>query len=320
MELNTKGRYAVMAMADLAKHAGDASVPLSAIAERQRLSLDYLEQIFLKLRRAGRGGEHARSPWRLPTWPRAGGHQRRRCDVGGRGRYTHDAAAPAAKPGALGHERCLTHDLWTALGDQIELFLSGVSLKDVLDGVPTGQEPSRKDRVSRHERGSGNRGDARVVIAKRTYLDFNASAPLRPEAREAMLAALDLDGNASSVHAEGRRARAIVDEAREAVAALVNADPSEVVFTSGATEANAWALSAPWRQIAMSGIEHDSVRAPASHLVETREASTIDLAVSGSDGTVGLQSRSPRSWSASSCFSSPTTKRACCRMWRPPAA
>src|SRR5262245_8728950 len=45
MELNTKGRYAVMAMADLAKHGGDASVPLSAIAERQRLSLDYLEQI-----------------------------------------------------------------------------------------------------------------------------------------------------------------------------------------------------------------------------------------------------------------------------------
>ncbi len=53
MELNTKGRYAVMAMADLAKHGGDASVPLSAIADRQRLSLDYLEQIFLKLRRSG---------------------------------------------------------------------------------------------------------------------------------------------------------------------------------------------------------------------------------------------------------------------------
>ena len=53
MELNTKGRYAVMAMADLAKNQGEAAVPLSQIAERQQLSLSYLEQIFLRLRRAG---------------------------------------------------------------------------------------------------------------------------------------------------------------------------------------------------------------------------------------------------------------------------
>ena len=119
---------------------------------------------------------------------------------------------------------------------------------------------------------------------RRTYLDFNASAPLRPEAREAMLAALDLCGNPSSVHAEGRSARAVVDEAREAVAALVNASPAEVVFTSGATEANTWALSAPWQQIAVSGIEHDSVRAPAALVAAQRGARTIDLPVSG-DGT-----------------------------------
>lgn len=75
--------------------------------------------------------------------------------------------------------------------------------------------------------------------ARRVYLDWNASAPLRPEARAAMLGAMEAAGNPSSVHAEGRAARAILDRAREQVAALVDADPAGVVFTSGATEAAA---------------------------------------------------------------------------------
>jgi cysteine desulfurase len=97
----------------------------------------------------------------------------------------------------------------------------------------------------------------------RTYLDHNATAPLRPEARDAWLAALDVAGNASSVHAEGRRARALIEDAREQVAALVNARPAEVVFTSGATEANNWVMAAGWDTVIVSGIEHDSVLAPA---------------------------------------------------------
>lgn len=79
--------------------------------------------------------------------------------------------------------------------------------------------------------------------AQRTYLDHNATSALRPEAREAMLAALDGVGNASSVHAEGRAARACVETAREAVASLVGARPANVVFTSGGSEAAALALS-----------------------------------------------------------------------------
>ncbi len=97
----------------------------------------------------------------------------------------------------------------------------------------------------------------------RTYLDYNASAPLRLEARAAMLAALDVIGNPSSVHAEGRAARAIIETAREDVARLVNARASEVVFTSGATEANNWVMAAGWDAIGVCGIEHDSVLAPA---------------------------------------------------------
>jgi cysteine desulfurase len=80
-------------------------------------------------------------------------------------------------------------------------------------------------------------------MLKRIYLDANAGAPLLPEARDAVIAALDGAANASSVHAEGRRARQIVETARAEVAAAVGAKPETVVFTSGATEAAALALT-----------------------------------------------------------------------------
>ncbi len=71
----------------------------------------------------------------------------------------------------------------------------------------------------------------------RAYLDWNATAPLRPAARKAMLRAMDAPGNPSSVHAEGRAAKGMIEKARDSVAALVGCRPSEVIFTSGATEA-----------------------------------------------------------------------------------
>ncbi len=81
----------------------------------------------------------------------------------------------------------------------------------------------------------------------RAYLDYNASAPLLFEARAAMLAALDVSANPSSVHGEGRNARRIVEDARREVAALVNTKPDHVVFTSGATEAASTLLTPEWR-------------------------------------------------------------------------
>jgi cysteine desulfurase len=102
----------------------------------------------------------------------------------------------------------------------------------------------------------------------RAYLDWNATAPLRSEARAAMLQALELAGNPSSVHAEGRAARRAVELARMQVATLVGADPSGVIFTSGGTEANALALSPGWTagrgartpdRLLVSAIEHPSV-------------------------------------------------------------
>ncbi len=96
-------------------------------------------------------------------------------------------------------------------------------------------------------------------MTRRVYLDWNATAPLRPEARAAMLAAMDLGGNPSSVHAEGRAARAIVEQARARVAEAVGAAPDEVIFTSGATEAAALVLAG--RGLAGAAVEHDCVAA-----------------------------------------------------------
>src|ERR1700726_5158214 len=76
----------------------------------------------------------------------------------------------------------------------------------------------------------------------RVYLDWNATTPLRREARDAMAAAWDFAGNPSSVHAEGRQARRLVEEARASVASAVGAAPRNVIFTSGGTETNALAL------------------------------------------------------------------------------
>jgi cysteine desulfurase len=106
-------------------------------------------------------------------------------------------------------------------------------------------------------------------MTERAYFDWNATAPLRPEARAAMLATLDLTGNASSVHAEGRAARQSVEDARLKVAALVGAEAKNVIFTSGATEANMLALTPalevggrkePRDRLFVSGVEHPSVR------------------------------------------------------------
>lgn len=95
---------------------------------------------------------------------------------------------------------------------------------------------------------------------ERAYLDWNASAPLRPEARAAMMDALDVTGNPSSVHREGRGARAIVEKARGQVARLAGCDPDEVIFTSGATEAAAiLAAVQPHGAVCVDDCAHDAL-------------------------------------------------------------
>src|SRR5436305_11353657 len=100
-------------------------------------------------------------------------------------------------------------------------------------------------------------------MSQRIYLDWNATAPLRAEARATALAALDALGNPTAVHAEGRTARRLLEEARENVAALVGAASRNVVFTSGGTEANVLALTPSTaggaETLLVSAIEHPSV-------------------------------------------------------------
>ena len=129
-------------------------------------------------------------------------------------------------------------------------------------------------------------------MSERAYFDWNATAPLRSETRAAMVAALALTGNASSVHAEGRAARRLVEEARAQVAALAGAEAKNVTFTSGATESNMLALTPAIEidgrkslrdRLFVSAIEHPSVRSGGRFAAEQIE----ELPVSN-DGVVDL--------------------------------
>jgi cysteine desulfurase len=122
-------------------------------------------------------------------------------------------------------------------------------------------------------------------MAERAYFDWNATAPLSAPARAALTAALDLYGNPSSVHAEGRAARRLVEEARAQVAGLAGMDPAGVVFTSGGSEANAMALTPaiegagpPRDRLLVSAIEHPSVRAGGSFAADAIEEIAVTAA------------------------------------------
>ena len=129
-------------------------------------------------------------------------------------------------------------------------------------------------------------------MVERSYFDWNATTPMRPQAAEALRGALSVPGNPSSVHAEGRAARRLVEEAREDVAALVAARPGDVFFTSSGTEANMLALTPaiqtaderrPREKLLISAIEHSSVRTGGRF---PRDA-VADIAVDA-DGRVDL--------------------------------
>ena len=118
----------------------------------------------------------------------------------------------------------------------------------------------------------------------RNYLDHNATSPLRPQAKAAMLAAMELGGNASSVHGEGRAARQLLDDARETIASAIGAIAAMAVFTSGGSEANNLAIKgAAVERLILSAIEHPSILEAARatgkpvHLVPVTAHGVIDL-------------------------------------------
>lgn len=142
-------------------------------------------------------------------------------------------------------------------------------------------------------------------MTDRVYLDWNATAPLRPEARSAMAAALDLTGNPSSVHAEGRAARAAVERARAQVAALAGCAPHQVVFTSGATEANMLALR--WASAAI----YASTAHPS--LIAAAQAETLGDAPAPvtADGRLDLSDAALQAWREAAVTGLPGVDAAC---------
>jgi len=134
MRLSTRGRYAVMAMVELAARAEaddtDRPCTLADIATAQGLSLAYLEQLFLRLRRAGLVTA-ARGPGGGYRLARSAGEISLAHIVDGVDEPIHATRCEQGGPGCLAGERCLTHDLWAELGDQIRLFLHHLTLADV---------------------------------------------------------------------------------------------------------------------------------------------------------------------------------------------
>jgi len=114
---------------------------------------------------------------------------------------------------------------------------------------------------------------------RKTYLDYNAGAPVHPTVAEAVTRAITRVGNPSSVHGFGRATRRMVEEAREAVAALVGADPALIVFTSGGTEANNQAIAAANGPVTVSSVEHVSVLSvvPGSRCIAVDAAGVVCL-------------------------------------------
>lgn len=148
MRLSTKGRYAVMAMADLARHGRERAVSLAEIAGRQEISLSYLEQLFARLRRGGLvrsvrgpGGGYRLVKPASETWI-----AEIVVAVDEPLRATRCPGNGSPRGCMVGGERCITHDLWAALGDEIHRYLARVSLEDVVERRG-GAAPAKKSEV-----------------------------------------------------------------------------------------------------------------------------------------------------------------------------
>lgn len=150
MRLSTKGRYAVMAMADLAKNGSGRAVSLAEIATRQEISLSYLEQLFARLRKGGLV-KSIRGPgggYRLAKGPEETVVADIVLAVDEPIRATRCAAHGTPRGCMTGGARCITHDLWEDLGAEIHRYLAGVSLADVIEKRTNRARMSQKDPAS----------------------------------------------------------------------------------------------------------------------------------------------------------------------------
>lgn len=236
MMLTTKSRYAVMAILEVASNTSGSPMKLSDVSEKQTIPLNYLEQIFLKLKNAdivksvkGPGGGYylSKAPRELNIIDIIDAVEENtkmtRCSVD----------KECRKNGV----KCMTHDLWKGLGAQIRDYFSGVSVGDIMD------DATREGSI---------------------YLDHNSTTPLLKEAKLAMISALDEPQNPSAIHSFGRKGKKIIETARKQIAKLVGIEnyfrDYHITFTASGTEANNLIL-ANFKQdeIFISELEHASI-------------------------------------------------------------
>lgn len=257
MKLSTKGRYAVMALVDIAAQNSDKPICLNDISQRQELPIQYMEQLFAKLRKAGiidsirgaTGGYYLSKPAAEISISQI--------------INAVDEPIKATRCSAVNNDgclskkgRCLTHNLWAGLSNHIHDYLKSITLADVCS-----QQESHDSFV---------------------YLDHNATSPLIPEVKIAMTQAMGVYGNPSSVHTQGRKAKSAIESAREIIALNLGTGNDRIIFTSGGTEANNLGLGWPSAEKTIrvvASTEHESVSKSSNETVKipVLENGIIDL-------------------------------------------
>lgn len=236
MILTTKGRYAVLAALYIAKYGENRSIPLSEISHLQNISLNYLEQIFSKLKKA-----------KIVTSVRGpgGGYK-----LNDKAEETHIHSITKAveeeikitqcgnkKPCLPKSVKCMAHDLWNKLEGNITDYLESITLFDVIN---------------------------QTKEADNIYLDYNATTPICPSALSSMNEVFKKSLNPSSVHFHGRAAKSFMENSRETIAATMGIklgrEEYDICFTASGTEANNLLIhNFRNKQIAISNIEHLSI-------------------------------------------------------------
>lgn len=242
MILTTKGRYAVMAMLEMAGSQDGSAMNLLRISENQNIPHNYLEQLFMKLKREG-----------IVTSIRGpgGGYKLNARPEDISIQHIISSVEDDIKVPKCGHNKqcsptikCTTHDLWEGLENNVVNYLSGISLADVMMGSKL---VTPKNNMS-----------------SKIYLDHNATTPIDQSVQEEMYNILGLACNPSSLHWHGRRAKALIENARNKIANTLGIKLGigeyQITFTSSGTEANNLLLhNFRDKDLLVSNIEHLSI-------------------------------------------------------------
>lgn len=225
MKLSTKGRYGVKAMVDLAINYGEGPVSIKSIAERQKISEYYLEQLFSPLRRAGliRSSRGATGGYVLNKLP----GEIRVFDIIDILEGAVEISECIEDATCANVDCCATRLLWMKMKDSIDDVLKSTTLQDIVEDY---------QRIIENKEGANN-------MTKSIYFDYAATTYVKPDVFEAMVPYFtEFFGNPSSIYSISGETQKGIDNAREQIARALNAAKEEIFFTGGGSEADNWAL------------------------------------------------------------------------------